>query len=407
MPTAVIDPIRQAVILAGGFGTRLGQRAAGLPKAMVPCGGRPFLSWILRELARFGIEEVVLLTGHRGEVIEAALPRLAATLPKSMVLRCVQEATPAGTAGALRQARAHLQPRFLLCNGDSWLDCNLMPLLNGGPASCRMLLHPVADGARFGTVELDGDRVTAFREKDGAGPALINAGLYVMAREIVDGMPTVGSLEHDVLPGLAASGGLRGTRAEGWFIDIGVPAALDRAQAEVPRRLLRRALFLDRDGVINHDHGWVGTEDRFVFVDGAIETIRAATDRGWHVFVVTNQSGIGRGLYSEAQFAALTAWMIQHVRAHDGTVDDFRYCPFHPDAALPAYRRESDWRKPAPGMILDLMARWEIDPARCLLIGDRMTDVEAGQAAGVPTYLFPGGNLHAFVAPLLAATAEP
>ena len=83
----------------------------------------------------------------------------------------------------------------------------------------------------------------------------------------------------------------------------------------MPARIRRRALFLDRDGVINHDHGWVGTRERFSFVAGAREAIRAATDAGWHVFVVTNQSGIARGLYDEAQFAALCGWMLDEIRA--------------------------------------------------------------------------------------------
>ena len=398
-------PVRQAVILAGGLGTRLGQRAAGLPKPMLACGGRPFIGWILRELCRFGIEEAVLLTGHHGDVIEAALPALGAALPKPMRLVCVREASPAGTAGALVQARDHLQPRFLLCNGDSWLDCNLARVLadaSARPAACRVVLHPVADGSRFGTVRLDGDRVTAFREKAEAGPAVINAGVYVMERDMLDGVAAFGSLERDVLPGLAAAGRVRGSMMPGWFIDIGVPEALDRAEMEVPAHLLRRALFLDRDGVINHDAGWVGTRERFVFIEGALDAIRAATDAGWHVFVVTNQSGIGRGLYTEAEFRALSAWMIQQIRASGGTIDDLRYCPTHPQAVISEFRRHSLWRKPAPGMILDLVKRWSLDPQHCLLVGDQATDIAAGEAACVPSHLFPGGDLRAFIASLMA-----
>ena len=269
---------------------------------------------------------------------------------------------------------------------------------------CRLLLHPVPDAGRFGTVVLDGQRVTAFREKDGAasGPGMINAGVYVMDRRMLDRLPDACSLERDVLPAMVAAGAVRGSVMPGWFIDIGIPDELARAQAEVPARLLRRALFLDRDGVINHDHGWVGTRERFAFIDGAVEAIRAATDAGWHVFVVTNQSGIARGFYDEAQFAELTAWMIGQIRAAGGTVDDVRHCPFHPDAAVPAYRQPSEWRKPAPGMILDVLRRWELDPRRCLLIGDQSSDLEAAQAAGVAGHLFPGGDLRAFAAPLMA-----
>ena len=195
---------------------------------------------------------------------------------------------------------------------------------------------------------------------------------------------------------------LRGTIGDGYFIDIGIPADLARAQTELPeRRLHRRALFLDRDGVINVDHGWVGHQERFEFMPGAIDSMRAAADAGWHVFVVTNQSGIARGHYDEAQFGTLSAWMIDQIRAGGGNVDDLRFCPTHPDAPLEAYRRVDPRRKPGPGMLQELIAAWQLDPTRCTLVGDQPTDLEAAASCGIAAHLFAGGNLLATVGPLL------
>ena len=216
-------------------------------------------------------------------------------------------------------------------------------------------------------------------------------------------MSAVCSLERDILPVLAAEGLLRGSVSDGWFLDIGVPSDLARAQHELPRRLARPALFLDRDGVCNVDHGWVGTQERFEWIPGAKAAIRMAHAQGWHVFIVTNQAGVARGLYDETAIQALHGWMQGEVLRDGGTIDDVRYCPFHPDAVVPAYRRVSSWRKPAPGMILDLLRAWQLDPARCALIGDRPTDLAAAAAAGVAGHLFPGGDLAAFVRPILAA----
>jgi D-glycero-D-manno-heptose 1,7-bisphosphate phosphatase len=267
----------------------------------------------------------------------------------------------------------------------------------------------VADATRYGAVETDGDRLVAFRERpaDGAGPlpGTINAGVYVFDRRVLDEVTETCSLERDVMPRLAERGALRATAGAGYFVDIGIPADLDRARTELPAHLHRPALFLDRDGVVNVDHGYVGTRERFEWTASAIAAIAAATDRGWHVFIVTNQSGVARGHYDEAAVALLHEWLAEEVRRAGGTVDDVRYCPFHPEAPLDAYRRESDWRKPAPGMILDLLRVWDVDPARCLLVGDQPTDIAAAEAAGVAGHLFADDDLAGFVAARIRARA--
>ena len=399
--------VRQCAVLVGGLGTRLGQLTADTPKPLLPVGDRPFLAWLLREITRFGVEEIVLLTGHLSERVEQALAGLAALLPRPVRIVLSREPVRAGTGGALRHARHLLDERFLLCNGDSLLDFNLSSLLadacaDGPDVVGRIVVRPVEDASRYGVVALEGDRVTAFHERPaaagGPAPGLINAGIYLFDRRLLDDVAEVCSL--------AARGVLRATRGAGYFIDIGVPEDLARAQHELPARCRRPALLLDRDGTLNIDHGWVGTRERFEWVEGAREAVAMATARGWHVFVVTNQSGIARGLYDEAALLALHAWMADAVRAAGGTIDDIRYCPFHPEAPLADWRRDSDWRKPAPGMILDLLQAWGLDPARCVLVGDRPTDMAAAEAAGIAGRRFPGGNLAAFVAPLLAHAAD-
>lgn len=409
--TARPATLRQCAILAGGLATRLGPLAATTPKPLLPCGDRPFLGWVLRELCRFGVERVLLLTGHLADSVAAAVTELADRLPRRLEIALSTEPHPAGTAGALWHARERLEERFLLLNGDSLLDGNLAALLADAaaddPASVpgRLALAEVADTARYGVVDLDGDRITGFRDRpaEGGGRGWISAGIYVLDRRMLDVVPPHGSLERDVLPLLAARGALRATKLPGWFIDIGVPDDLARARADLPARLRRRALFLDRDGVLNHDLGYIGSRARFRWTDGAQGAVRAATDAGWHVVVVTNQSGVARGFYDEDAVAALHAWMADELRRAGGTIDDVRFCPHHPDAPLPAYRQACACRKPGAGMLLDLLRAWQLDPARCVLVGDQPTDLAAAAAAGIRGVHFAGGDLAATVRPLLAA----
>jgi D-glycero-D-manno-heptose 1,7-bisphosphate phosphatase len=425
--------VKQCAVLVGGLGTRLGSLTATTPKPLLPCGDRPFLAWLLRELVRFGVTDFLLLTGYLSDQVITAAAAIEAGLPRSAQITISEEPFRAGTGGAVFHAADRLQERFLLCNGDSLLDCNLANLLAAAATDDygvigRMLLRDLPDASRFGVVKLEGDRITGFRERPAPGSTalgstalgstplgstalvqagtggVINAGIYLFDRRLIDALSPNCSLEAEAMPRLAAAGALRGTIAGGYFRDIGVPEDFSRAQTEIPALLHRRALFLDRDGVLNVDHGHVGTRERFEWVPGALDTIRYATQAGWHVFVVTNQSGVARGYYDEDAVRGLLDWMADEARRAGGTIDDARYCPFHEQAAVEAYRRASDWRKPEPGMLRDLLRTWEVDPARCVMIGDQPTDMAAAAAAGVAGHLFPGGNLLEFTRPILEAS---
>ena len=229
-----------AVILAGGFGTRLAGVLPDRPKALAPVGGRPFLDHLVRHLAAQGIRRVVLCLGHRANQI---LDWLAGAAVSDIEFVAVIEPTPLGTAGAIANACRQLRSDpVLIMNGDTYVDADLDALLadhRAADADVTLLCTRVVDTARYGSLETDSaGRVRRFREKGTAGgPGLVSAGVYVLGRRILDRLVLLGagSLERDVLERLPA-GTILAHETGGRFIDIGTPESLSQAAAVVVER---------------------------------------------------------------------------------------------------------------------------------------------------------------------------
>lgn len=170
----------------------------------------------------------------------------------------------------------------------------------------------------------------------------------------------------------------------------------------MPKRLPKKAVFLDRDGVLNVDTGYVHLPDEFQWIEGAKEAIKLFNNLDFYVFIVTNQSGVARGYFKERDVLALHRWIDGELRHVGASIDDWRYCPFHRDGIVPEFSMDHPWRKPAAGMIKDLLHSWPVKKEESFLIGDKTSDMAAAKAAGIAGYLFEGGNLLDFIRSILA-----
>ena len=360
---------------------------------MLPVGGRPFLCQLIDNAARFGFTRFLLLAGYLSEVVRAQFAHGVHRTPGGVVdVEVLTEPEPMGTAGALRLARERLARQFLMINGDSLFDFNWLALcepLQGVVG--RLALRQVEDASRYGVVACEGARIVGMLERPRApGPGVVNGGVYWLSREILELIAAEGpaSLERDVFPRAITKGALCARLEAGPFVDIGVPQDYHAAVARGERK--RGATFFDRDGVLNIDRGYTHEIQTYEWLPGAREAIRFVNDRGLYAFVVTNQSGVARGLYTEEDVRRLHAHMQRDLLASGAHIDDFRYCPHHPEAKIEAYRKPCDWRKPKPGMIRDLLAHWPVDLERSALFGDKDSDLAAAAAAGVKGFLADG-----------------
>jgi D-glycero-alpha-D-manno-heptose 1-phosphate guanylyltransferase len=225
--------VEEAVVLAGGLGTRLRPVVHDVPKPLAPVGGRPFLAYVLKKLRREGLRRVIMATGYGSSRVEAAF----GNEHEGLEIVYSREAVPLGTGGALWQALAHCEgTKVFVLNGDTYFDLDLVAM-SGAPA-CDVLVavRPVADRTRYGSVRLEGRRITAFGEKGTTGAGLVNAGTYLVRRDLASRLPRPApfSFERDILELELERLAVEAYASEAAFVDIGTPEDFSRAQDILP-----------------------------------------------------------------------------------------------------------------------------------------------------------------------------
>jgi D,D-heptose 1,7-bisphosphate phosphatase len=405
--------VRQAVILAGGKGTRLASVLNGLPKPLVDVCGKPLLLHQLELLCAHGFTDAVVMVNHRAEAIREWL--VGVDLPISV--RLIDDGEPRGTAGAVLAALDELEPEFLVMYGDTMLCVDLDRFWAwhhaGSGADISLFLHPNDHPHDSDLVEIDeAGHVVAFHAYPHPAeawlPNLVNAALYVVRRESLRAWSeAAGPLDFakDLFPRMLAAGAkLRGYASPEYIKDAGTPERLQRVRNALTSGAIRRAslnepqraVFLDRDGALNVEHGLIRRPEDlevFPFAGSAIRRLNAAE---WRTVLVSNQPIIARGEVTEAELRRIHARLETEIGRDHAYFDRIYICPHHPDRGFPGERTElkiqCDCRKPEPGLILQAQRDLNIDLARSWYIGDSTADLGAAEKAGVSSILVETGH---------------
>lgn len=369
----------QAIILAGGFGTRLKSVVSDVPKPMAPIADRPFLAYLLDELASQGFRKVILAVGYKKERIEEYFQHQY----QGMEIVYSVETEPLGTGGCVSKAMSYADDDFVfVLNGDTMfrIDFAEMAKLHHIAIACKKM----KSFDRYGEVKIDRGIVRSFSEKKYVEEGYINGGIYYLPKRIFSKyvLPEKFSLEKDFLEKYISKLQISAYLSEDYFIDIGIPEDYERAQSEL---LKKKALFLDRDGIINEDYGHVHTVEQFRFTDFIWDLCRTYLLRNYEIIVITNQAGIGKGLYSLQDFLKVNRYMLQQFSDRGIPIADVYYCPHDPS-------EHCHCRKPEPGLFLKAISEHNLLPEDCVVIGDKMTDLQAAHRAGIHKLYFKQGN---------------
>lgn len=393
------------VIMAGGKGTRIAAVNSEVPKPMIPILDKPILQYQIEGLKRQGYTDYILIVGHLGNVITDYFKDGSKF---GVNIEYIVEEEPLGTAGALYYLKNKIDSDFLLLNGDVIFDVNIEKFLqahqkNGCEAT--ILTHPNSHPYDSGIIIADGEgKVIKWFHKEEERKWYknrVNAGLHVLSERVLERFHEAKKtdLDRDILKKLIAEGELYTYDSPEYVKDMGTPERYyevidDIRSGKVEQRNLRnkqKAIFLDRDGTINVYKGFLKKIDELELIPGVGEAVKKINSSGYLAIVITNQPVIARGEVTFEELEEIHNKMETLLGQEGAYVDDIFLCPHHPhkgyEGERPEYKIKCDCRKPKPGLLLQAAEKYNIDLEQSWMVGDSISDVEAGKAAGCKTAL--------------------
>jgi len=371
------------VILAGGKGFRIKKLLGKYPKPMLKFNGKHFIQYILNNKSKYNFKRIIILCGFRSNIFFKKLHKKKVNLTEII---CLQEKKLLGTGGALSNLRKLKVKNFVLINGDTVfeIDINLLvsSLKKKNIGTVALMQNKNQISNKLNNLSLKNNIVSIKQNSK-----FMNGGIYFFKKNIFKYIVNKNfSLENDLLPKLISMGKINGKIFSDFFIDIGSEHYLKIAERKLKKKYTKPAIFLDRDGVINYDYGYVHKIKNFKFRPGVLQGLKYLSKKKFYIFIITNQAGIGKKIFSEKQFIQLHKNINRKLKKFNIYFHDIQYSPFHPKAKIKKYKKKSSLRKPGNKMIENIKFNWDIHKKKSFMIGDKISDKLAAKKSGLKFY---------------------
>ena len=371
------------VILAGGKGSRIKKLLGKYPKPLLKFNKKHFIQYILNNNSKYNFKRIIILCGFRSNFFFKKFHKKRVNLTEII---CLKEKKLLGTGGALSKLKSLKVKNFVLTNGDTIFDININLLIANLRKRCVGIVALTQNknqlSKKLNNLHLKNNIITTKKNSK-----LMNGGVYFFKEDIFKYIENKKfSLENDLLPKLISMKKINGKFFKNFFLDIGSKDYLKIAEKKIKKQYQRPAVFLDRDGVINFDYGYVSKIKNFKFRPGVLQGLKYLIKKNYYIFIVTNQAGIGKNIFSEKQFLELHKSINEKLKNLNIFFNDVQYSPFHPKAKIKKYRKNSYLRKPGNKMIENIKNNWDINWKKSFMIGDKKSDQLAAKKSGLKFY---------------------
>lgn len=370
------------VILCGGRGQRISKITKNIPKPMIKFNGIPFLQHLINFYSKYNFDKIILLAGYKGEIIKKNFHKRKFNLIDT---ECIIEKKPLGTAGCINLIPEEVE-NFYLVNGDSFFNFEFEKFLKFCTnKKSAMVLTPnknYKSNKKLSSLNINKKKKIIFSQRK----TFMNAGIYYFKKKFIKkffkklSINGNASLEEYVLPNLIKKKKINGMKFKGDFVDIGLYKNIKIAK-RLFQKYFKPAIFLDRDGVIFKDTGYVNSLKRVIWTNNIFLVLKKL--KNYNKFFITNQAGIGRGLYSEKSFINFQLKLKTIFISKKIFINDIEYCPHHPTYGKGLYKKKCSCRKPGNLMIRKILKRWPVNIKKSFLIGDNFKDMQAAKKSNI------------------------